>query len=453
METLAVMLIAKTKEGKELCLSPMLANRHGLVTGSTGSGKTVTLRRMVEQFSRLGVPTFIPDVKGELSGLATANPVMFFDLYGELGHPIRTTVSNLGDLLLSRLLDLNKVQTGIVTLLFKVCNDNKHTQVRNLSQLKMMLKYLADNAFDFKMEYGNITYSSVGAIQREVLGLQSQGVDQFFNKPIFDVQHLFQVDQQDRGVINILQADTIIKSPKLYITFLLWLLSELYERLPEVGDLDKPKFVFFFDEAHLLFKDCPKILLNKIEEIIRLIRSKAVGIYFVSQSALDIPDSVLGQLGNRIQHALRAFTPKDRRAVRSISETFRENPSFRTDRAILELKTGEALVSFLNDEGDPSIVERAKVIMPESQLKPLDHSQIRQVVVNSNLYGIYETEEYVNQEETININDHKKGGESNRMMEQFGRGMVRSMGGRMGSIVMRGLFNSFSKGTRGGLGK
>ena len=447
------MLIANTHQGQALNLLPQLANRHGLIVGATGTGKTVTLRRMIEQFSHLGVPCFVPDIKRELSGLATANPVMFYDLYGELGHPIRTTVQQMGDLLLSRLLDLNKVQSGIMTLLFKVAEDNRDkAQMIDLPDIKILLKYLADNAFEFKREYGNITYSSVGAIQREILGLQKQGVDQFFNTPVFDVQHLFQVNDKNQGVINILQADTLIKSPKLYITFLLWLLSELYERLPEVGDLDKPKFVFFFDEAHLLFKDCPKILLDKIEQTIRLIRSKGVGIYFVSQSALDIPDTVLGQLGNRVQHALRAFTPRDRKAVKAIGETFRDNPKFKTAKAITELKTGEALISFLGEDGDPNIVEIGKVILPESELKPLDEGDIREIVINSNLYGIYEREGNRPEETVIRIGENNNRGVS-RMAEELGRGVVRSMGNRLGNQVMRGIFNTFQRGARGGLGK
>jgi uncharacterized protein len=442
------MIIANTAQGQALNLLPQLANRHGLITGATGSGKTVTLRRMVEQFSRLGIPCFIPDIKMELSGLATANPVVFYDLYGELGQPIRTTVQNLGDLLLSRLLDLNKVQSGIITLLFKVCEDNNLYNL-DLFSIKKGLTYLADNAFDFKREYGNITYSSVGAIQREILGLQKQGVNQLFNKPVFDIQELFRINEQKQGVINILQADTLIKSPKLYITFLLWLLSELYERLPEVGDLDKPKFVFFFDEAHLLFKDCPAVLLNKIEQIIRLIRSKGVGVYFVTQSALDIPESVLGQLGNRVQHALRAFTPRDRKTVKAIAETFRDNPAFKTSKAITELKTGEALISFLQEDGDPGMVERGKVVLPESDLKPLEESQIREIVRSYN----YTPDEVIKEETIIKIGENNNRRGVSRMVETFGRGVVRSMGNRFGNQVVRGIFNSFSKGTRGGLGK
>lgn len=442
------MIIAKTAQGKDIELLPHMANRHCLISGATGSGKTITMRRMIEQFSRIGVPCFVSDIKGELSGMISHNPVTFWDLYGELGHPIRTTVQHLGDLLLSRLLDLNRVQTGIMTLLYKVCKDN-NMYLLDLQDVKATLKYLADNSYDFKLNYGNITYSSVGAIQREILSLQEQGVNQFFNQPAFDLQHFFQVNEQGHGAINILQADTLIKAPKLYCTFLLWLLSELYERLPEVGDLDKPKFIFFFDEAHLLFKDCPKILLNKIEQIVRLIRSKAVGIYFVTQSALDIPESILGQLGNRVQHALRAFTPQDKKAVKVISETFRENPSFKTDRAIMELKTGEALISFLQTDGDPSIVEKVKVLLPESQLEPLSEEIIKEAVKLSGLYGIYENEEPRIPEEIIKIGQHKHG--PGKVMETFGRGVIRSMGNRVGNQIMRGVFNTFLRG-KGGLG-
>lgn len=445
------MLIAKTKEGKEINLLPSLINRHGLVAGATGTGKTVTLRKMVEECSKLGIPTFIPDIKQELSGLARTNPVLFFDLYGELGHPIRTTIKEIGDLLLSRLLDLNRVQSGIITLLFKVAKDND-LYILDLSCVQKALKYLADNAFDFKREYGNITYSTVGVIQREILGLKSQGVDNLFNEPVFKVEDLFQIDEQGHGFINILQADTLIKSPKLYVTFLLWLLSELYEKLPEVGDLEKPKFVFFFDEAHLLFTDCPSILLKKIEQIIRLIRSKAVGIYFVTQSPLDIPESVLGQLGNRIQHALRAFTPKDRRVVRVIAETFRENPKFKTNNAIMELKIGEALISFLQEDGDPGVVQRGNVIMPESSLEPLTEEEIKEKVVNSNLYGVYETPLHPKEDNIIIVGKHPSGG-FHKTMETFGRGVVRSMGNRVGNQIMRGVFNTFLRGGRGGLGR
>lgn len=439
------MIIGKT-DTKTIELLPRLANRHGLVAGATGTGKTVTLRLLAEGFSAIGVPCLIPDIKQELSGMSTTNPVEFWDLYGELGHPIRTTCQDLSDLLLARLLDLNRVQTGIMTLLFKVCED-QNVSLLDLTDIKVGLQHLADNAFEFKRDYGNINYSTVGVIQREILSLRKQGVNKLFNTPTFIIDDFFRVDKENKGFINILKANTLINTPKLYTTFLLWLLSEIYEKLPEVGDLEKPKFVFFFDEAHLLFKDCPKILLEKIEMIVRLVRSKGVGVYFITQSALDIPESVLGQLGNRVQHALRAFTPKDRRTVKAVAETFRENPYFKTATAITELKIGEALVSFLQVDGDPSMVEKVKVTKPKSQLAPISEQEIKDMVYESPLYGVYENPD-IKEEETPLPNSG-----FDRQTEELGRTLMRKVGNQASNYIIRGLFNTFLRGTRGGLGK
>lgn len=433
------MLLGRT-DTKDIIFNPQLANRHGLISGATGTGKTVTLRLLAERFSSIGVPCLIPDIKGELSGMSTTNPVTFWDLYSELGHPIRTTCHDLGDLLLARLLDLNRVQTGIMTLLFKVCED-KQLYLMDLTDIKAGLQHLADNAFEFKRDYGNITYSTVGVIQREILSLRKQGVNQLFNTPTFLIEDLFR-----DGVINILQANSLIKSPRLYTTFLLWLLSEIYEKLPEVGDLEKPKFIFFFDEAHLLFRDCPKALLEKIELIVRLVRSKGVGVYFVTQSPLDIPERVLGQLGNRIQHALRAFTPKDRRTVKVVAETYRENPNFNTFKTLMNLKIGEALVSLLQEDGDPGIVERVKIIKPNSQLTTLSDQEIKNKVYESIFYGVYENPDFKEE-------DTPQEGGFDRTMEQTGRRLMRKAGNIAANYAIRGFFNTFFRGIRGGLGK
>jgi DNA helicase HerA-like ATPase len=378
---------------KDLVLLPPMANRHGLIAGATGTGKTVTLRVIAENFSRIGVPVFMADVKGDLSGMARAGaenpkitervnklgihgfkyaafPVVFWDLFGEQGHPVRTTISDMGPLLMSRLLNLNDTQSGVLTMVFKIADDNGMLLL-DLKDLRAMLEHVGDNAAQFKTQYGNVSTASVGAIQRGLLALEEQGGDKFFGEPALDLEDLMQTDGQGRGVINILTADKLISSPKLYATFLLWLLSELFERLPEVGDPEKPKLAFFFDEAHLLFNDAPNVLLEKIEQVIRLIRSKGVGVYFVTQNPLDVPDVVLGQLGNRVQHALRAFTPRDQKAVKAAAQTFRQNKGLDVESVITELGVGEALVSFLNDKGQPTPVERALIDPPQSQLPPL----------------------------------------------------------------------------------
>ncbi|MSP37641.1 MAG: DUF853 family protein [Deltaproteobacteria bacterium] len=400
-------------KGKALhLLLPRLANRHGLIAGATGTGKTVTLRVIAEHFSAIGVPVFMADVKGDLSGIARPGvdnpkiaeraaqiglkdfsfagyPTVFWDLYGEQGHPVRTTISDMGPLLLARLLNLNETQSGVLTLVFKIADDNGMLLL-DLKDLRAMLQYVGDNAAQFKTQYGNVSAASIGAIQRGLLGLEEQGADKFFGEPALDLDDLMQTDGAGRGVINILNADKLIAAPKLYATFLLWLLSELFERLPEVGDPEKPKLVFFFDEAHLLFTDAPDALLEKIEQVIRLIRSKGVGVYFVTQNPLDVPDVVLGQLGNRVQHALRAFTPRDQKAVKAAAQTFRQNPDIDVESAITELAVGEALVSFLNDKGQPNVVDRAQIFPPQSQLPPLSAGERDTLIKQSSLFGHYE---------------------------------------------------------------
>ena len=388
-----------------------MANRHGLIAGATGTGKTVTLQVLAESFSQAGVPCFMADMKGDLSGISQTGamsgfiekrcaefgitspefgscPVRFFDVYGEQGHPMRTTVSNMGPQLLSRLLQLNETQEGILNIVFRIADDRGLLLI-DMKDLRSMLNYVAENAKQYTSTYGNITAQSVGAIQRALLTLENQGADKFFAEPSFDIYDLLQ-SEQGKGVMNVLAADKLMLQPKLYSTFLLWLLSELYAQLPEVGDMDLPKLVIFFDEAHMLFDETSKALVDKIEQVVRLIRSKGVGVYFVTQNPMDIPESILGQLGNRVQHALRAFTPKDQKAVKAAAETFRENPSFKTADAIMELGTGEALVSFLDEKGAPCVVERAKILFPLSQIGAVTEGQRGQIINQSRLYGKYD---------------------------------------------------------------
>lgn len=388
-----------------------MANRHGLIAGATGTGKTVTLQVLAESFCQAGVPCFMADMKGDLSGISQTGamsgfiekrcaefgienpefgpcPVRFFDVYGEQGHPMRTTVSNMGPQLLSRLLQLNETQEGILNIVFRIADD-RGLLLLDLKDLRSMLNYVAENAKQYTASYGNITAQSVGAIQRALLTLENQGADKFFAEPSFDIYDLLQCEQC-KGVMNVLAADKLMLQPKLYSTFLLWLLTELYAQLPEVGDMDLPKLVFFFDEAHMLFDETSKALVDKIEQVVRLIRSKGVGVYFVTQSPTDIPEEILGQLGNRVQHALRAFTPKDQKAVKTAAETFRENPAFKTADAIMELGTGEALVSFLDEKGAPSVVERAKILFPLSQIGAVTEGQRGQIINQSRLYGKYD---------------------------------------------------------------
>ncbi|MBR2239257.1 MAG: DUF853 family protein [Prevotella sp.] len=398
-----------------LCITGKMANRHGLIAGATGTGKTVTLQVMAETFCQAGVPCFMADMKGDLSGISQPGrmsgfiekrlpeffggeqlpmdfqscPVRFYDVYGEQGHPMRATVSQMGPQLLSRLLGLNDTQDGVLNIAFRIA-DERGLLILDLKDLRSVLDFVSMNAKQYTTKYGNISTQSVGAIQRALLQLENQGADRFFGEPAFDIQDLMQTEG-GKGVMSVLAADKLMLQPKLYSTFLLWLLSELYSTLPEVGDLPLPKLVFFFDEAHMLFNDTSKALLDKIEQVIRLIRSKGVGIYFITQSPTDIPEVILGQLGNRVQHALRAYTPKDQKAVKVAADTFRPNPAFKTDEAIMNLETGEALVSFLDEKGAPGIVERAKVLFPLSQIGAITEGQRGDIIRQSRIYGKYDT--------------------------------------------------------------
>lgn len=409
---MSVPLMIAMSQGNEMILLPNMANRHGLITGATGTGKTVTLQKMAESFASIGVPVFLADVKGDLSGVGAsgvasekmikrlesigikeyiprANTAVFWDVFGESGHPVRATISDMGPLLLSRLLNLNETQSGVLTLIFKIADDNG-LLLLDLKDLRSMLQFAGDNAKQFTTEYGNISAASVGAIQRGLLTIEQQGGDKFFGEPMLDIADLMQTDGEGRGVINVLAADKLYNNPKLYSTFLLWMLAEFFEQLPEVGDVEKPKLVFFFDEAHLLFNNAPAALLEKIEQVVRLIRSKGVGVYFVTQNPLDIPENVLGQLGNRVQHALRAFTPRDQKAVKTAADTMRPNPAFDAATVITELGVGEALISFLDEKGRPAQVERAFVIAPDSRIGPLNEAERSAAVKGSTIYGHYE---------------------------------------------------------------
>ena len=395
-----------------LSIQGKMANRHGLIAGATGTGKTVSLQVLAETFSQIGVPCFMADMKGDLSGISQvgkmsgfiekrlpefglespefqACPVRFYDVFGEEGHPIRATVSQMGPQLLSRLLGLNETQDGVLNIVFRIA-DERGMMIIDLKDLRAMLEYVSKHAKEYTMKYGNVSTASIGAIQRALLQLEAQGADKFLGEPSFDIYDLIQTEN-GKGVMSVLAADKLMMQPKLYSTFLLWLLSELYSTLPEVGDLDKPKLVFFFDEAHTLFEDTSKALIDKIEQVIRLIRSKGVGIYFITQYPTDIPDNILGQLGNRIQHALRAYTPKDQKAVRAAADTFRANPAFKTDEAIMNLETGEALVSFLDEKGAPGIVQRAKILFPLSQIGAITEGQRMDIIKQSRVYGKYDT--------------------------------------------------------------
>ena len=394
-----------------LSIQGKMANRHGLIAGATGTGKTVSLQVMAETFCQAGVPCFMADMKGDLSGISQvgkmsgfiekrlpefgvenpefqACPVRFYDVFGEQGHPMRATISQMGPLLLSRILQLNETQAGILNILFRVA-DEQGLLLDDLKDLRSMLNWMGDHAKEITLKYGNVTTTSIGAIQRSILQLENQGADKFFGLPSFDIQDLLAVEG-GKGVMSVLAADKLMMQPKLYSTFLLWLLSELYTTLPEVGDLPQPKLVFFFDEAHMLFTDTLKALLDKIEQVIRLVRSKGVGIYFITQSPADIPENILGQLGNRVQHALRAYTPKDQKAVKTAADTFRANPAFKTDEAIMNLETGEALVSFLDEKGAPTMVERAKILFPLSQIGAITEGQRMDIMKQSRIYGKYD---------------------------------------------------------------
>ena len=404
-------LLVARRDATQALLLPALANRHGLVTGATGTGKTITLQTLAEGFSRIGVPVFMADVKGDLTGISQAGrlsdklarvlaergieppvsqacPTTLWDVFAEQGHPVRATVSDMGPLLLARMLALNETQSGVLNLVFKIADDHG-LALLDLKDLRAMLQHVGENAKEFTTAYGNVSAASVGAIQRGLLQIEQQGGDRFFGEPMLDIADLMQTSE-GRGVVNILAADKLMSAPRLYATFLLWMLSELFETLPEVGDLDKPKLVFFFDEAHLLFNDAPKVLVERIELVVRLVRSKGVGVYFVTQNPLDIPDSVLGQLGNRVQHALRAFTPRDQKAVQSAASTMRANPRLDIASAITELGVGEALVSLLDEKGRPSVTERVWVLPPGSQIGPVTPEQRRALVEGSLVAGVYE---------------------------------------------------------------
>ncbi|MGZ5891649.1 MAG: helicase HerA-like domain-containing protein [Caldimonas sp.] len=412
-------ILLARRDGTECYLLPEMANRHGLVTGATGTGKTVTLQTLAEAFSRRGVPVFLADVKGDLSGITqpgtvsaklaallkergiepqppAACPATLWDVYATdkaaEGHPVRATVSDMGPLLLARMLDLNEIQQGVLQLVFKIADDNG-LLLLDLKDLRAMLQHVGDNAAQFQTEYGNVSAASIGAIQRGLMQIGEQGGDRFFGEPMLDIADFLQtapVNGKQQGVINILAADQLLNSPRLYATFLLWMLSELYERLPEVGDLDKPKLVFFFDEAHLLFDEAPKVLLERIELVVRLVRSKGVGVFFVTQNPLDVPDSILAQLGNRVQHALRAFTPRDQKAVKAAASTMRANPKLDIETAITELATGEALISLLDEKGRPSVTERVFVIPPASRIGPISAEERQALIAGSLVAGVYE---------------------------------------------------------------
>ncbi|MFZ2524310.1 MAG: helicase HerA-like domain-containing protein [Candidatus Ferrigenium altingense] len=458
------LLIAKNHE-QELYLLPQMANRHGLITGATGTGKTVTLQTLAEAFSRIGVPVFLSDIKGDLSGIGKAGigkagggnakvaarveqlklegfsyrsfPVTFWDVFGAMGHPLRATVSDMGPLLLGRMLNLNEVQQGVMALVFKIADDNG-LLLLDLKDLRAMVQSVGENAADYTTEYGNISTASIGAIQRGLLQIETQGGDKLFGEPMLNIADLMQTGEDGCGMINILAADRLMTSPKVYSTMLLWLLAELFENLPEAGDLEKPKMVFFFDEAHLLFNDAPAALLDKIEQVVRLIRSKGVGIYFVTQNPADVPDKVLGQLGNRVQHALRAFSPRDQKAVKAAAETMRDNPKLDEATVITELGVGEALVSCLDEKGTPGIVERALIVPPQAQIGPITDAERQAIIQGSLLAGHYE--KAVDRDSAYEILKQRANEKQVAAQPQTG-----SVGGMLG-----GIFGSGSSGRREG---
>ncbi len=447
-------------------LRPDKANRHGLITGATGTGKTITLQTLAEGFSRIGVPVFLADIKGDLTGISQAGkigeklakviaerglptptaqscPTTLWDVFGAQGHPVRATVSDLGPLLLGRMLNLNETQEGVLQLVFKIADD-QGLLLLDLKDLRAMCQHVGDNASQFTTEYGNISAASIGAIQRGLLQIESQGGDKFFGEPMLNIADFMQTDGKGHGMVNVLAADKLMNSPRLYATFLLWLLSELFEQLPEVGDLDKPKLVFFFDEAHLLFNDSPKALLERIELVVRLVRSKGVGVYFVTQNPLDIPDTVLGQLGNRVQHALRAFTPRDQKAVKSAAETMRPKPGLDIAAAITELGVGEALVSFLDEKGRPSLTERVYVLPPGSQIGPVSPEQRQALLANSVVAGVYEKTldresafEHLASRTQQKQAQEKAQGDAAAAEKSGGGGLLDSLGGILGGGAKR----------------
>jgi uncharacterized protein len=456
------LLIAKSSV--DCFLLPQMANRHGLIAGATGTGKTVTLQVLAEHFSNIGVPVFMADVKGDLTGISQAGgnnpkvaervkqlgltdhkpsayPATLWDVFGEQGHPVRATVSEMGPLLLARILSLNETQEGVLAMVFKIADDNGMLLL-DLKDLRAMLQFVGDNASQFTTEYGNVSSASIGAIQRGLLTLEQQGGDKFFGEPALNLDDLMQTADGGRGVVNILAADKLLQAPRVYSTFLLWLLSELYERLPEVGDADKPKIVFFFDEAHLLFSDAPKHMLERIELVVRLSRSKGVGVYFITQNPLDVPESVLGQLGNRVQHALRAFTPRDQKNVKAAADTFRANPKLNVETAITELAVGEALVSFLDEKGRPGIVERAFVLPPNSQIGPISPAQRTTLIQSSLVAGQYEK---TIDRESAYEKLKARAGEATSAAEQAQSGGKGILGGVLDSIGLGGAGGSEAK--------
>ena len=503
-------LIAKGHD--EIFFDPKMANRHGLIAGATGTGKTITLQGLAENFSRIGVPVFMADVKGDLSGMAqpgtsnpkidervkqlaldgftfSGSPVTYWDIFGENGHPIRATISEMGPLLLARVLGLNDTQEGVLQILFRVADENG-LLLLDLDDLREMLRFIGENAAQLTLQYGNVSAASVGTIQRGLLQLQQQGGDKFFGEPALNLDDFIQTADGGRGVINILSAEKLMNSPRTYATALLWLLSELFERLPEVGDLEKPKLVFFFDEAHLLFDDIPDALQAKVEQVVRLIRSKGIGVYFITQNPIDIPEKILGQLGNRVQHALRAFSPRDQKAVQSAAQTFRQNPKLDVAEIITQLAVGEALVSLLDDTGTPAIVERAFVLPPRGKIGPIAPADRQEIIKSSVLFGTYETA--VNRESAAeklrarvagapaanpsaapltslaNIpapadtgpgigsaigafllgSTGPRGGRREGMLESATRSAVRSVGSGIGRSIVRGLLGSVFGGRR-----
>jgi len=481
---------------QKVLLLPKMANRHGLIAGATGTGKTITLQGLAEEFSRMGVPVFLSDVKGDLAGISQPGaahpktqervdtiglgdfqfqgfPVTFWDVFGKQGHPVRTTITDMGPLLLSRLLNLNETQQGVLTLVFRVADDNGWLLL-DLKDLRSMLQFVAENASDFRTLYGNISAASVGAIQRRLLTLEEQGGNRLFGEPALNLQDMMQTDESGLGVINLLASDQLMNAPMLYGTFLLWLMSELFETLPEVGDPEKPRLVLFFDEAHMLFDDAPEILVDKVEQVVRLIRSKGVGVYFVTQNPLDVPDTVLGQLGNRVQHALRAFTPRDQKAVRAAAETFRPNPQLDTRQVISELGVGEALVSTLDAKGRPSVVERTLIRPPRSRMGPITKVLRKQLMAGSLVAGVYdktvdresayeilvakaeqqaqeqEAAEVVKiQEEALAKAQHRPAGRRRQTVtESFFKSAARAVGSQVGRQLIRGVLGSLFGGRR-----
>lgn len=489
-----------SKGQRRIYLLPQMANRHGLIAGATGTGKTVTLKVLAESFSDCGVPVFLSDIKGDLSGLALKGaqnpkvnervttlgvenfsykeyPVCFWDLYGEHGHPVRTTISEMGSLLLSRLLGLNETQTGVLSIVFRIADDNGLLLI-DFKDLRAMIQYVGDNAKDFTLKYGTITTQSVGAILRSLITLEDQGGAHFFGEPDLQISDWIRTSPDGRGVINILHSVRLFHNPALYYTFLLWLLSELFESLPEVGDLKKPKMVFFFDEAHLLFDNAPKVLLQKIEQVVRLIRSKGVGIYFITQSPTDLPDEVLGQLGNRVQHALRAFTPKDKKLVKGAAQTFRQNPNLDVETVITDLGTGEALLSFLDEEGRPGIVERGLILPPQSLFGGIEEEERKRIISTSPMGAKYDREidnesayevldrmkqENLEEDQRRELEDRKERMEKEQrrvqgssrkassgykrpsLFEKAAGSMVSSIGREIGRTLIRGILGSLKK--------